>query len=163
MLRSSLYAYAVQSSQPLIVFFFVLIGQMRLILTVREKMMPLVSLCLARLTAIVQAVSTNPSNPKFNHYVFESIGALIRFICTASPEAAGQFENLLFQPFQVILQQDIVEFTPYVFQLLSQLLSFNAGTELAPSYQALFLPLVQPTLWQQQGNFCNMGMFFDCY
>ncbi|KAG0070621.1 importin-alpha export receptor, partial [Linnemannia elongata] len=137
--------------------------QMRLILTVREKMMPLVSLCLARLTAIVQAVSTNPSNPKFNHYVFESIGALIRFICTASPEAAGQFENLLFQPFQVILQQDIVEFTPYVFQLLSQLLSFNAGTELAPSYQALFLPLVQPTLWQQQGNIPALVKLLQAY
>ncbi|KAF9134597.1 importin-alpha export receptor [Mortierella sp. 14UC] len=137
--------------------------QMRVILTVREKMMPLVSLCLARLTAIVQAVSTNPSNPKFNHYVFESIGALIRFICTASPEAAGQFESLLFQPFQVILQQDIVEFTPYVFQLLSQLLSFNAGTELSQSYQALFLPLVQPTLWQQQGNVPALVKLLQAY
>ncbi|KAK3842665.1 MAG: putative importin-alpha export receptor [Linnemannia gamsii] len=137
--------------------------QMRVILTVREKMMPLVSLCLARLTAIVQAVSTNPSNPKFNHYVFESIGALIRFICTASPDAAGQFESLLFQPFQVILQQDIVEFTPYVFQLLSQLLSFNAGTELSSAYQALFLPLVQPTLWQQQGNIPALVKLLQAY
>ncbi|KAG0271016.1 importin-alpha export receptor, partial [Linnemannia exigua] len=137
--------------------------QMRVILTVREKMMPLVSLCLARLTAIVQAVSTNPSNPKFNHYVFESIGALIRFICTASPDAAGQFESLLFQPFQVILQQDIVEFTPYVFQLLSQLLSFNTGTELSSAYQALFLPLVQPTLWQQQGNIPALVKLLQAY
>lgn len=52
---------------------------MRVILTVREKMLPLVNICLARLTAIVQAVSSNPSNPQFNHYVFESIGALIRY------------------------------------------------------------------------------------
>jgi len=125
---------------------------MRVILTVREKMMPLVTLCLARLTAIVQAVSSNPSNPKFNHYVFESIGALIRFICTATPDAAEQFESLLFQPFQVILQQDIAEFTPYVFQLLSQLLSFHTRAELSPAYQAMLPPLVLPTLWQQQGK-----------
>lgn len=52
---------------------------MRVILTVREKMLPLVNICLARLTAIVQAVSSNPSNPQFNHFVFESIGALIRY------------------------------------------------------------------------------------
>ncbi|KAI1314971.1 importin-alpha export receptor [Mortierella claussenii] len=136
---------------------------MRVILTVREKMMPLVSLCLARLTAIVQAVSSNPSNPKFNHYVFESIGALIRFICTANPETAEQFESLLFQPFQVILQQDIAEFTPYVFQLLSQLLSFNTRAELSPSYQAMLPPLVQPVLWQQQGNIPALVKLLQAY
>ncbi|KAF9111410.1 importin-alpha export receptor [Mortierella sp. AM989] len=136
---------------------------MRVILTVREKMMPLVNLCLGRLTAIVQAVSSNPSNPKFNHYVFESIGALIRFICTATPEAAEQFESLLFQPFQVILQQDIVEFTPYVFQLLSQLLSFHTRAELSPAYQAMLPPLVQPTLWQQQGNIPALVKLLQAY
>ncbi|KAF8928861.1 putative importin-alpha export receptor [Dissophora ornata] len=136
---------------------------MRVILTVREKMMPLVSLCLGRLTAIVQAVSSNPSNPKFNHYVFESIGALIRFICTATPDAAEQFESLLFQPFQVILQQDIAEFTPYVFQLLSQLLSFHTRAELSPAYQAMLPPLVQPTLWQQQGNIPALVKLLQAY
>ncbi|KAF9962476.1 importin-alpha export receptor [Mortierella alpina] len=136
---------------------------MRVILTVREKMMPLVSLCLGRLTNIVQAVSSNPSNPKFNHYVFESIGALIRFICTASPEASTQFESLLFPPFQTILQQDIVEFMPYVFQLFSQLLSFHTGAELPTAYQALFLPLVQPTLWQQQGNIPALVKLLQSY
>ncbi|KAG0368835.1 importin-alpha export receptor [Gamsiella multidivaricata] len=136
---------------------------MRVILTVREKMLPLVNLCLARLTAFVQAVSSNPSNPKFNHYVFESIGALIRFICTAQPEAAEQFESLLFQPFQVILQQDIAEFTPYVFQLLSQLLSFHTRPELSPAYQAMLPPLVQPTLWQQQGNIPALVKLLQAY
>ncbi|KAF9999701.1 importin-alpha export receptor [Entomortierella chlamydospora] len=136
---------------------------MRVILTVREKMMPLVTLCLGRLTAIVQAVSSNPSNPKFNHYVFESIGALIRFICTSTPEAAEQFESLLFQPFQVILQQDIAEFTPYVFQLLSQLLSFHTRAELSPAYQAMLPPLVQPTLWQQQGNIPALVKLLQAY
>ncbi|KAF9346193.1 importin-alpha export receptor, partial [Mortierella sp. NVP85] len=125
---------------------------MRVILTVRERMLPLVSLSLGRLTAIVHAVSSNPSNPKFNHYVFESIGALIRFICTSTPEAAGQFENLLFQPLQAILQQDIAEFTPYAFQLLSQLLSFQTGAELSDRFKAMLPILVQPAVWQQQGN-----------
>lgn len=124
---------------------------MRVILTVRERMLPLVNVCLNRLTAIVQAVSSNPSNPKFNHYVFESIGALIRFICTATPEAAEQFENLLFQPLQVILQNDIAEFTPYAFQLMSQLLSFHTRAELSDRFKAMLPILVQPAVWLQQG------------
>ncbi|KAF9582671.1 importin-alpha export receptor, partial [Lunasporangiospora selenospora] len=136
---------------------------MRVILTVRVKMLPLVSLCLSKLTAIVQVVSTNPSNPKFNHYVFESIGALIRFICAAQPDAAEQFESLLFQPFQVILQQDIAEFTPYVFQLLSQLLSFHTTAELSAAYQSMLPPLVQPTLWQQQGNIPALVKLLQAY
>ena len=28
---------------------------------------------------IIAAISSNPSNPKFNHFVFESIAALIRY------------------------------------------------------------------------------------
>lgn len=136
---------------------------MRVILTVREKMLPLVSLSLARLTHIVQAVSSNPSNPKFNHYVFESIGALIRFICTSNPGAASQFENLLFPPFNQILQQDIAEFTPYVFQLFSQLLSFNTETELSPQYQSMIGPLVQPSVWQQQGNIPALVKLLQAY
>ncbi|KAF9316527.1 importin-alpha export receptor [Podila horticola] len=136
---------------------------MRVILTVREKMLPLVSLSLARLTHIVQAVSSNPSNPKFNHYVFESIGALIRFICTSNPGAASQFESLLFPPFNLILQQDIAEFTPYVFQLFSQLLSFNTDTELSPQYQNMIAPLVQPSVWQQQGNIPALVKLLQAY
>ncbi|KAG0045285.1 importin-alpha export receptor [Gryganskiella cystojenkinii] len=136
---------------------------MRVILTVREKMLPLVNVCLARLTAIVQAVSSNPSHPKFNHYVFESIGALIRFICNADPAAAKTFESLLLAPFQVILQQDIAEFSPYVFQLLSQLLSYNTSADLPVFYQQLLPPLVQPHLWSQQGNVPALVKLLQAY
>lgn len=83
--------------------------------------------------------------------IFTVIIVFDRFICKASPEAAEQFEALLFQPFQVILQQDIAEFTPYVFQLMGQLLSFNTRPELPVSYQQMLPPLVQPVLWSQQG------------
>lgn len=78
---------------------------------------------------------------------------ICRFICTSNPGAASQFESLLFPPFNQILQLDIAEFTPYVFQLFSQLLSFNTETELSPQYQSMIGPLVQPSVWQQQGNY----------
>jgi exportin-2 (importin alpha re-exporter) len=33
---------------------------------------------LNHLTKIVVEISSNPSNPKFNHFTFESISALVR-------------------------------------------------------------------------------------
>jgi exportin-2 (importin alpha re-exporter) len=80
---------------------------MRVIITSRQGMTPYVNVIMSKLTNILAIVSKNPSNPRFNHYVFESIGALIRFICPSSPAAVAEFENLLFGPFQVILAQDI--------------------------------------------------------
>ena len=60
----------------------------------------------------------------FNHYIFETIAVLLRTVCTANPSPAivDGFEALLFPPFQSILQRDIGEFLPYVFQLLGHLL-----------------------------------------
>lgn len=41
-------------------------------------MAPYVNVIMSKLTNILAVVSRNPSNPKFNHFVFESIGALIK-------------------------------------------------------------------------------------
>ncbi|GAB5586714.1 importin-alpha export receptor [Umbelopsis nana] len=121
---------------------------MRVIITSRQGMTPYVNIIMSKLTNILAIVSKNPSNPRFNHYVFESIGALIRFICPSSPAAVAEFENMLFGPFQVILAQDIQEFTPYVFQLLAQLLDFHTGKDLSDAYVSLLDPLLNPALWE---------------
>lgn len=42
----------------------------------------------------------------------------------------------------------IAEFTPYVFQLLAQLLDFHTGKELSAAYIALLDPLLNPALWE---------------
>lgn len=56
-------------------------------------------------------VCKNPKNPGFNHYLFESVAALIRHAIT--PAVAGQppsgmietFEQMLFPAFNLVLQQ----------------------------------------------------------
>jgi exportin-2 (importin alpha re-exporter) len=53
--------------------------------------------------------------------MFETIASLVRYICAATPAAVDAFEGLLFPPFQFVLQKDVSEFTPYVFQVLAQL------------------------------------------
>ena len=74
-------------------------------------------MCIEELKTILIRVCANPSNPSFNHYLFETIASLVRYICAATPTAVDAFEGMLFPPFQQVLQADIAEFTPYVFQV----------------------------------------------
>ncbi|KAI9261688.1 Cse1-domain-containing protein [Phascolomyces articulosus] len=135
---------------------------MRVIITCRQDMVPYVNVIMGKLTNILGVVSNNPSNPRFNHYIFESIGALIRFICPVSEGAVGEFENMLFGPFQTILGQDIQEFTPYVFQLLAQLLDHHTGQDLSAAYVSLLTPLLNPPLWEQ-GNIPALVRLLEVY
>lgn len=125
---------------------------MRVIITAKQALTPTYLTVLNHLTTILSAISQNPSNPKFNHYTFESISGLVRFITSGNPSTLDQFESTLFPPFQQILQNDITEFTPFVFQIISQLLETHQPGELPESYKVLLPPLLTPTLWEMKGN-----------
>ena len=108
---------------------------MRVTVVAAEGMAPYANVCIEELKTILGRVCSNPSNPSFNHYLFETIASLVRYICAATPAAVDAFEAMLFPPFQQVLQADISEFTPYIFQVLAQLL--EARTGLSPSYVTL--------------------------
>jgi exportin-2 (importin alpha re-exporter) len=55
------------------------VGLMRVFTVARETMTPLVEVSTQHLVGILAEISKNPSNPRFNHYLFESIAALIRY------------------------------------------------------------------------------------
>lgn len=74
------------------------------------------------------------------------------FVTAGSPTTLHQFEAALFPLFQVILQQDESEFSPFVFQILSQLLELHGPQDFPDAYKALLPPLLTPTLWEQRGN-----------
>ncbi|BFZ62404.1 importin-alpha export receptor [Saitoella coloradoensis] len=131
---------------------FLMRAVMRVIITSRDNIVALTSMTIEHLTKILIEISKNPSNPRFNHFVFESLGALIRFVVPTSPAALSQFEALLFPPFHAILGQDVTEFIPYVFQLMSQLLEAHAAGDLPDSYKVLLAPLLTPALWDSRGN-----------
>lgn len=59
---------------------------MRVIITCRQDMVTYVNVIMGKLTSILGVVSQNPSNPRFNHYIFESIGALIRLVVYTSSD-----------------------------------------------------------------------------
>ncbi|BGP55866.1 hypothetical protein JCM8202_002291 [Rhodotorula sphaerocarpa] len=126
---------------------------MRVIVTARQSLASKYSAILQHLVAILGEISKNPSNPKFNHFTFESISALVRFVTAAEPSSLAAFESALFPPFQTILSQDISEFTPFVFQILSQLLELHPLSSGLPNmYSAILPPLLTPTLWESRGN-----------
>lgn len=127
-------------------------GAMRVIITARQELAPSYEAILNRLVNILGQISKNPSNPRFSQYCFESVSALIRFVCEATPAALPTFEKSLFGPAEVILAQDITEFIPYIFQILAQLLELHAPNDLPNEYQALLGPLLSAQLWEQRGN-----------
>lgn len=130
---------------------------MRVLSLIGSDVVPITGLVLAPLTSTLERVCNNPSNPHFNHYLFECLAVLIKSVCSSSSDTLNgvcdQFEALLFPPFQAVLSQDVVEFVPYVFQVLAQLLNSRPkGTPLSDSFKVLFPPLLMPVLWDRKGN-----------
>ncbi|KAE8236506.1 hypothetical protein A4X06_0g9527 [Tilletia controversa] len=129
---------------------------MRLIFTARSSIVPFYAPILDNLRAILVEIAKNPSNPKFSHYCFESGAALVRYAAADGNEGnLGAMEAQLFPPFTAILQGDVTEFVPYVFQLLAQMLELRAnlgGNSVPESYQVLLPPLLTPALWESKGN-----------
>ncbi|SJX63336.1 probable CSE1-Nuclear envelope protein that mediates the nuclear export of importin alpha [Sporisorium reilianum f. sp. reilianum] len=125
---------------------------MRMLATVREAIAPAHAAILGHLATILTEISKNPSNPRFSQFLFESISALIRFTVAAQPDSLAAFEAQLFPPFTMILSQDVAEFQPYVFQILSQMLELHTTQGLPEAYSSLLPPILTPACWENRGN-----------
>ncbi|KAK7678006.1 hypothetical protein QCA50_018946 [Cerrena zonata] len=124
---------------------------MRVIMTARSSLAAGYEKTLQRLVQILGVISRNPSNPNFDQYIFESISALMRFIVAGNPASLPTFEQALFGPATIILQQDIDQYIPYIFQILAQMLEFHT-TDVPVAYRELIGLLLMPASWQQKGS-----------
>lgn len=132
---------------------YVMKAIMRSLSILQASSLPFMSVALPKLTEILTNVAKNPSRPHFNHYLFETLACAIQIVCKTQPEAVTSFEEALFPIFQFILQQDVAEFLPYVFQMLSLLLDVRDASAAVPEpYWQLFPCLLSPTLWDRSGN-----------
>ncbi|KAH7090005.1 CAS/CSE protein [Paraphoma chrysanthemicola] len=122
---------------------------MRVLIFIRDGVLPICDNILNNFIAIVKVIRHNPSNPRFQYFLFEGIGALIRF---GAPKHPQLFEEKLYEPFAACLQEGVEEFTPYIFQLFSALLEANPSGELTSYYRSLFTIILQGSLWEQRGN-----------
>ncbi|KAI9774741.1 MAG: importin-alpha export receptor [Candelina submexicana] len=122
---------------------------MRVLIIIRDGVVPITDSVLAHLINITEIISRNPSNPRFYYYHFEALGALIRFAAPAQPE---KLETALYVPFAGVLQNDVQEFMPYVFQLFAALLEARPSASLSEYYTSLIPPIIMPSLWESKGN-----------
>lgn len=67
-------------------------------------------------------VCANPANPVFNHVLFESIAASVKFGVESNNVAVEDMERALNPTLEKILTQYISPFVPYVFQIMAQFL-----------------------------------------
>lgn len=141
---------------------YVMKAIMRTMSMMQENLVPLVPLLLKSLTEKLILVSKNPSKPHFNHYLFEALCIAIRTTCKTSIESVSQFEQLLFPPFTELLQKDVQEFIPYVFQILSLLIELHKDT-VPETYMQLFPHLLTPLLWERPGNIPPLVRLLQAY
>ncbi|EJF64481.1 importin alpha re-exporter, partial [Dichomitus squalens LYAD-421 SS1] len=135
---------------------------MRVVVTARSTFADGYDQILQRLVAILGVISKNPSNPNFDQYIFESIAALMRFVVQANPSALPRFEQALFGPFTIIIQQDIDQYIPYVFQILAQMLDLHTG-EVPAEYRSLLPFLLTPASWQQKGSIPGLVKLLEAF
>ena len=98
---------------------------MRTFSCLQENVMSFLATCIPVLTQKLELAAKNPTKPHFNHYLFEALSLSIRIVCSSQPSAVSNFEQVLFPVFHTILQEDVQEFHPYVFQVLSMLLEVS--------------------------------------
>ncbi|KAJ5533518.1 hypothetical protein N7494_010070 [Penicillium frequentans] len=122
---------------------------MRVLVVIREGVVPYTDVVLQRFITITQIISSNPSNPRFYYFFFEAMGAFVRYAAPANPD---KLEQALYAPFAAILQNDVQEFMPYVFQLFAALLEANSAANLPTYYQELIAPILMPVMWDSRGN-----------
>lgn len=131
---------------------YVMKAIMRSFSTLQNLVMPSLGVALPKLTEKLQLVAKNPSRPHFNHYLFETFSISISIVCKTNQAAVKSFEDILFPIFQGILQQDIQEFIPYIFQILSLLMEFSPHGSISEPYMQLLPCLLAPVLWERPAN-----------
>ncbi|CCE65909.1 hypothetical protein TPHA_0N01280 [Tetrapisispora phaffii CBS 4417] len=102
---------------------------------------------MTQLVGIVDIISKNPSNPRFTHYAFESIGAILYH---APAQLIPNLIEIMMPVFMNILTQDIQEFIPYVFQLIA--FTIEKISTVPDSVKQLSQPILNPTVWELKGN-----------
>ncbi|KAE9048933.1 Exportin-2 [Phytophthora rubi] len=117
---------------------------------------------LMKLTSILNRICANPSNPSFSHYLFESLSVLILNVCKTNPAATERFEELLFPPFQKVLTNDVDALSPYVYQVLAQMLELRPSG-VSDAYKSMFPVLLNPTLWERVSNVPAIVKLIEAY
>ncbi|KAI1331953.1 CAS/CSE protein [Xylariaceae sp. FL0255] len=122
---------------------------MRVLIVMNTGVLNFVDMVVDHLVAITNVIKANPSNPRFYYYHFEALGAIVS---CGSPTGTSKLEDRLWEPFNLIIKEEVNEFIPYVLQLFAKLLELNPAGALPNHYQALMPPLMLGVTWETRGN-----------
>ncbi|XBW35603.1 hypothetical protein QEN19_001177 [Hanseniaspora menglaensis] len=104
------------------------------------------------LIQILNLIKSNPSNPRFTHYTFEAIGINVKNQIVDSNNI-GKIIELITPMILNFLADDITEFIPYSFQLLSFVVeNIPSSIPLSSEISQLSMPLLTPSVWELRGN-----------
>ncbi|OBA20127.1 Cse1-domain-containing protein [Metschnikowia bicuspidata var. bicuspidata NRRL YB-4993] len=114
---------------------------------------PFKAIIIGQLLYILSIIAKNPANPRFTHYVFESLGLLIKFSSAPKAEVTPNYIALIMPALLQILSEDVQEFVPYTFQILAFLLEeLPSSNALPEQYAGLVKPILSPVVWEYRGN-----------
>lgn len=131
-----------------------------LIVAQKETLLPILDGPLRSVCALIAMVAANPSNPVFNHSLFECAAAMVRY-CACVPLGAQKIEAALLPVLQEILQKDVSEFIHYVFQLYAIFVEAQSGSGLSPSVAPMVGPVLLPALWTCSENIPALARFLQ--
>ncbi|KAH6641560.1 CAS/CSE protein [Chaetomium tenue] len=130
---------------------------MRVIIVMKEGVLDCgAESVLNHLISITNVIKENPSNPRFYYYHFEAIGALVRY-CSNSPKL--NMLPQLWTPFVAILNEDVSEFVPFVFQIFALLLELNPSNQVPGDFKMLIEAVLAPGPWETRGNVPPLSRF----
>jgi len=129
---------------------------MRVVSLAQASLLPCMELLVQKLLQKLSDAARNPTNPLFNHYLFETFCLSIRITLNERPDAAKMFEDHIYPIFIRILENGIDEFTPYVFQIMSLVLELRPQP-IPQIYMNIFPGLLKPVLWENKGNIAPLS------
>ena len=111
---------------------------------------PLVGPVVNSLAQILDVQKKNPSNPIFNHCMWECLSYAIKL----APQHVTAIESILWTHLMYVLAEDVTAFLPYALQLIAQLLDgrAKAGEKDHTDYLSLYPHLVSPQMFEMKGT-----------
>ena len=126
---------------------FLMKAVFRILQTTEDTIQPSFPNILNQLINIINIIAKNPSNPRFSHFTFESVGCLVRY---TSAQSLVTLMDSMMPCFLHILSEDIQEFIAYVFQIISY--SIEKLGMVPETVRPLAQPLLVPSVWDLKGN-----------
>lgn len=131
-----------------------------------QTIVPVAELCLEALTNKLSSIYRNPSSSIFVHCIFEGIAGIIAALNNNNrPELCDNAEKTLLPAFEGIFEEDIQDLTPYVYQLMAQLIEVRKtdAAVLWERYGARFAELMTGTHWERFANIPGLTRLASAY